>query len=1568
MIRADIPDATSAFHPIVAEWFRRRFAAPTEPQIHGWPPIAAGRHTLIAAPTGSGKTLTAFLAVLDRLLREGIRGELPPAETRVIYISPLRALSNDMHRNLQQPLTELADVAAEFAVTLPPLRVGLRTGDSTPAQRAAMLKRPPHIIVSTPESLYLLLTTERGRDILRTVDTVIVDEIHALIRDKRGSHLALTLERLQALTGRRVQRIGLSATQKPLSRVAQYLLGQPDADREQSIALPRQRSLFDSSAEASTDDEVQIVDVGHARDLDLAIETPMNPIGAVCTHENWDVVNARLVELIRAHHSTLIFVNTRRLAERLSHQLTERLGPDEISSHHGSLSAELRLKTERRLKSGELKAVVATASLELGLDIGYIDLVVQIGSPRSIATFLQRVGRSGHSLSATPKGRLIALTRDELLECMALVRAIRHGRLDTIRVPEQPLDVLAQHIVAETACQEWDTDALFALCRRADPFRELSRAQFDETIKFLSEGMTDTAGRAKTLLYHDRIGKRLRARPLARQAAIANAGAIPEIASYRVVALPEQTPVGSVDEDFAVESQRGDIFQLGNTSWMILGVRGQDLQVLDAEGAPPSIPFWFGEGPGRTWELSEEVSQLRTELEQRIGTDVPSVPVEETSRRPWRLGQPIGTAQPLEVEHAPTVVDEDEPAAVDDPLVDWLVRETSCSTDAASQTIDYVRTERGALGLVPKQEQIVFERFFDQTGGMQLVIHAPFGASITRAWGYALRKRFCRSFDFELQATADDDGIILSLGPQHSFPIEALFGMLTTENVRALLEQAILVQPPFQVRWRWNVIRALLVLKQKFGKKVPPALQRFLADDLLTSVFPHLTGCQENHVGDIELPDHPLVRQTMDDCLHEALNLDGLIRVLGRIERGEIQLVARDTREPSPFCYELLNASPYAFLDGGEIQERRARAVAQGSPIQSGAFADLCWLDPLAIAQVDQDAAPLIRRPDELHDFLLGVGLCPIAPPESQRKELRLSSPLLWEPSTAEREWFAELVAARRACAVTLPDNRTAWVATERWPVVRALNADWKLPETHTVPADLDRTWEALDARQTIVRGWLELCGPIKAEVLADHLQLKTTQVPPLLEALEGEGLAMRGRFTPPARPMPEETDAEETALSSPASEPERLTPEQAEWCHRRLLARIHRLTLAGLRKQIEPVDLTAFQRFLFQHHGLTAGDQRAGTNGLYEVISLLQGCDIQAIAWERDILASRLLDYDPQLLDELCLTGEVGWCRLYPPTDQEAKRPGTGLARVVPISLFLRADQAWLRAGENDAPIALSGLASELAELLAERGALFAHDLLTATRMLPQHFEEALGELIARGVITADTFAGLRTLIAERTNLVGQRVSRQGPGGTHPGLARRRSTGTQTGRWSLAVSPTRLRSLSQLVPENPAPAPPLTAEDRERRREQVEAWAWQLVRRWGVVFRDLLTHEPGAPRWWELLGIYRRLEARGELRGGRFISGVSGEQFALETTVQAMRRHRDPAPQSAAPIVICGDDPLNLTGLTPNSEPRIPGLAGNLLAYRQGQLIAARISGEMNWHQSVTPSERRELMSRFSG
>ncbi len=1441
----------SPFHPIIAEWFTNRFGKPTEAQAEGWPAILQNKDTLIAAPTGSGKTLTAFLACLDRLIREGIINDLSD-QCRVVYVSPLKALSNDIQRNLEEPLSEIRALAEKQGLMLPEIRVSVRTGDTPQSERRAMLRKPPHIIVTTPESLYLLLTAEASRNMLSSVETVIVDEIHAVARDKRGSHLALSLERLEQLCFTRPLRIGLSATQRPMAAMARFLVG---AGRSNSEGDP-----------ACT-----IVDVGHLRELDLAIETPLIPLSAVCSNEQWKQVYERIGALILAHRSTLVFVNTRRLAERVTHHLSEIVGEAHLSSHHGSLSKKTRLSAEQGLKEGKLKAVVATASLELGIDIGHIDLVIQIGSPRSIAVFLQRIGRSGHALGLIPKGRFFALTRDELLEAIALIRAIRAGRLDRIIIPQAPLDILAQQVVAACACEEWTEEALYTLFKKAAPFAKLTRVDFDEIIEMLSEGIPSRNGRVGAYLYRDRSSGRIKARRGARMHALVSGGAIPELADYKVVVEPEKIRVGSVDEDFAVESMAGDIFLLGNNSWRIQQVRSGEVVVTDAHGAPPTIPFWRGEAPSRTIELSQEVSVLREEIDRRL---------------------------------------DDLKAATS-----WLMTQAVFTEENAALVVDYLKIQKEAVGMIPTQRHILYERFFDESGGMQMVIHTPFGGRINRAYGLALRKRFCRRFDFELQASADDNGLVLSLGPQQGFPLEEVVNLIRPDAALEMLEQALLPSPFFTNRWRWNTTRALVVLRQRAGKRVPPPLQRFLADDLLTNVFPALTACPDNgaYVGNLDIPSHPLVRQTVYDTLHEAMDVDGWLELLEDIASKKIETSFIDTREPSPFSYQLLNAQPYAFLDNAPLEERRARAVATRRTLSVASLKDLGTLDQEAIKQVRKEAWPLVRDADELHDTLLSIGLLREA--EGKREK--------WS------NWFKILLDSGRATRGTAANLQHYWIATERWPMVRAARPDLTINPKVTVPAGVREEWDTGESWVALIRGRMETIGPTTAASLSEDLDLPRNQVDAALQALEGEGYVLRGRFTQEATARQKEQGGEEK-----------------EWCARHLLARIHRLTLNHLRRQMAPITAEALMSFFLEWNHLCGEKKLHGPQGVMAVIAQLQGKEIPAIVWERQILPTRVEGYKSAWLDELALSGEVVWGRVKVGSSR-------GTTKILPISLMLREDLDWLRSNstkpddvENGADLAgLSGDAQLLYEVLERHGALFSGDLGAKTKLLKTQLEKALWELVAAGRLSGDGFGSIRSLTTQKrkeTDILRRRAKRYWGGRQAP--AKR----SNNGRWWLMP-----------IPESPNGG---GENGNASGSDPIVEWACQLLDRYGVFFRDLLVRENAAPPWRALLPVYRRMEARGEIRGGRFIAGVAGEQFALPEVVPRLREIAQREKKKDL-VFISATDPMNLVGiLTPG--PKVTSSASNIVAYLGGLCVGHR-QGKDRWIEDALDDEIANQVSQ---
>ena len=1419
----------SAFHPVVARWFEQKFGEPTPPQRLGWEAIRQGRDTLIAAPTGSGKTLAAFLEELDRLFREGLEGPLPD-ETRVVYVSPLKALSADIHLNLAEPRREIRRLAEEMGLEAPRITAAIRSGDTPQNERAAMLRKPPHILVTTPESLYLMLTAQRSREMLRTVRTVIVDEIHAVLESRRGAHLALTLERLAHVAQQPIQRIGLSATMEPIEEVGKWLVGGPAAP------LPRCPA---------------IVNEGHRRTLDLALELPGSPLEAVMSGEVWDEVYDRLAELINIHKTTLVFVNTRRLAERVSRHLAERVGEDAVTAHHGSLSKETRLDAEERLKSGKLKALVATASLELGIDIGHVDLVTQLGTPRRISTFLQRVGRSGHTVHGTPKGRLFPLTRDELVECTALLRSVRQGQLDRLIIRDKPLDVLAQQIVAESAGEDWDVEEMFHLVRRAYPYRDLQRADFDNVIQMLTQGFDTRRGRRGALIHHDTVNGRIRGRRGARMLAITSGGAIPDNADYRVILEPENTFIGTVNEDFAVESLQGDIFQLGNMSWRILRVQQGTVRVEDAHGQPPSIPFWLGEAPARSNELSAAVSDLRGEVEKRLG--------DREKATEWV--RTVLSGESSEV----------------GPSVAALARDEGRA--AAHQLVEYLAESKRMLGTLPTQDTVVAERFFDEAGGMQLVIHSPFGSRVNRAWGLALRKRFCRQFNFELQAAATEDALLLSLGPQHSFPLDTVFKFLHPDTVEEILVQALLDAPMFGTHWRWNATIGLAIARSRYGRKTPPQIQRMQSEDLLAAAFPDAAACLENIPGDRQIPDHPLVRQTIDDCVHEVMDLKLLTGLLRRIHAGEINYVARDLPEPSPLSHEILNARPYAFLDDAPAEERRTQAVYTRRAFEPSSGEDLGALDPAAIDRVRDEAWPDVRDADELHDALLTSGF------------LTEIEGLSGREGQSWTGFWRELLEAGRVDRVELGQGHAIWVAAERLPEVSGTAG-----QRGSGAGQVNRE----DAIRELLRGRLGITGPTTAAQLAATLNVAESDAVIALAALEAEGVVLRGGFTPEAATL--------------------------EWCDRRLLARIHRYTLNRLRAEIEPVSAADFMRFLFAWQRVAPDQRAAGLEGLATVITQLDGFELPAAAWESDVLAARVIEYDPMLLDTLCMMGRVAWGRV--------GQRGSGAAGPIkssPVSLFLRqhADE-WL-AHRNRGDYELSSYAGVVKDVLQQRGASFFHELTAMTELLPTQVEQGLAELAGLGLVTSDSFAGLRALItpsSKRKPLSGaKRRHRTAPAGIET-----------AGRWSLLGGQ---NGKDQGADRPPPPAARVPGPSTP----QTELAAKTYLRRYGVVFKRLLTRETGAPPWRELLMVYRRLEARGEIRGGRFVSGMSGEQFALPDAVGQLRAIRR-LEGGGALVAVGAADPLNLTGIITPGE-RVTGVTRNRILYRDGVPVLALEAGE---------------------
>ncbi|MFZ5552104.1 MAG: DEAD/DEAH box helicase [Bacteroidota bacterium] len=1406
----------SLFHSAVYDWFTSSFEGATDVQLGAWKEISQKKNTLIAAPTGSGKTLAAFLSVINQLVEQGLSTGLQPG-IQVVYVSPLKALSNDIEKNLQFPLRGIREKLFEQGFAGVPIEVMVRTGDTPQADRTAMLKHPPHILVTTPESLYILLTTVNGRKALSNVHTLIVDEIHAVAGDKRGSHLALSVERLEHLTKRKLLRIGVSATQKPIEQVARFLAG--DAGNE-----------------------CVIIDTGHKRKMELGIELPRSPLGAVLANEVWEEIYQRFVELIRENRTTLIFVNTRKMSERISHHLAQVLGDGVVMAHHGSMSKDHRFDAEQKLKAGNLKALVATASLELGIDIGSVDLVIQVGTPKSISGFLQRVGRSGHSVKGTPKGKLFPLTRDELVESVALMQAVKLGELDRLIIPEKPVDILAQQIVAECAAGEVGEEEMFSLVKKAYPYRDLTRKEFDEIIKMLADGFTTRRGRRSAYLHHDSINGMLRARKSARLAAILSGGAIPDLFDYDIILEPEGVQVGTLHEDFAIESMPGDIFQLGNNSWKILKIETGKVRVEDAKGQPPSIPFWIGEAPGRTDEFSFAVSRLRENISQLLGDMEGLQPfTEENTDTAWKK-----------------------------TAVEWLTNDIGISEEAADQLVMYLAAAKAALKVIPTQNDLVMERFFDEAGDMHLVIHSPFGNRINKAWGLSLRKRFCRQFNFELQAAATEDAIIISLGATHSFPIDEVYRYLTPDTVRHILVQAFLDNPVFGVRWRWNASRALAVLRRHGDKRVPPQIQRSNSEDLIALVFPDQLACFENIQGEREVPDHPLVNQTIHDCLTEAMDIEGLEKLIARICENKINLHAFDLREASPLSHEILTARPYAFLDDAPLEERRTNAVQTRRWIDPAEAKELGKLDEAAIESVKQEAWPEAANHDELHDALCLSGLLTMEDIENNN----------WE------NYLQQLTAENRACVIAVNGKKLAVPSERLNGILKVYDNAEIITEIHLPEGFLLKETEK-DPLRELVRGQLEILGPVTLAFLSERVGLPVSVMEQGMLALENEGFVFRGQFN--------------------------YGSKELEWCERRLLSRIHRYTLKKLRSEIEAVSPADFMRYLFAWQKVEDRTRLKGPEALKHVLSQMEGFEAQAAAWESDILPLRIEDYEYSWLDIMCLSGITSWGRFRNPAKEKSSFP----IKTTPVTLVNRVNIPLWKNGTKFSAEHLSREAVKVYEVLQKDGASFFHDIQNKTQLLKPEVEEALSELVGNCHITSDSFTGLRALLVPEKNKKPGYRSKAGP-----------FTMEGAGRWGL---------INQQV-----------SGDTDEETKQTEKIARVLLRRYGVVFRKLAERESYAPHWRDLVKVLRIMEARGEVRGGRFVTGVWGEQYALPEAVSLLRSVRKEDKKQTL-VSISASDPLNLTGIiTPGG--RISSIFTNRILYCDGVPVAVKEGKEIKF------------------
>ena len=1426
------------FHPVVQAWFDDTYQDATECQKQAWEAIQKRNDVLVAAPTGSGKTLAAFLAAIDELVQTGIsQGELA-AETYILYVSPLKALSYDIERNLEAPLQGIRQRLVDAGYPDVHIRTAVRTGDTTQSERQKMARNPPHILVTTPESFYLLLTSESGRRMLQSVRRLVVDEIHALAGNKRGAHFSLSVARLERLVQRTPKKIGLSATQKPVELIASYLTGkQPHG--------------------------CSVVDIGHVREWDLAIEIPAAPLEAVMSTESWQDIYRKIANLIQDHRTTLIFVNTRRHAERATRHLAELVGEENVGSHHGSLSKEHRHDAEQRLKSGSLRALVATASLELGIDIGDVDLVCQICSPRSITVFLQRIGRSGHSVGKTPKGRIFPTTRDELVESAALLKAINDGELETLQICGESLDVLAQQIVAESCVGDCEIDNLFDSFRGAYPYRNLQKSQFHTILQMLCEGFTLTRGRRGAYIHLDAVNKIIRGRRGARIVAATNAGAIPDLFDYDVILEPDDIRIGTVNEDFAFESLAGDIFQLGNASYRIRRVEKGYVRVEDAHGQPPNIPFWLGEGRGRSPVLSKAVSDLR----QYVSANLDERDLSKAAER---------FAQDYRADHF-----------------------------IAMQIVEYLAAAKHALGVLPDNRNIVFERFFDETGDTHLVVHSVFGSRLNRAWGLALRKRFCVRFNFELQAAALEDNFVLSLGPTHSFALDEVQGYIKSSNVRTTLVQALLGAPMFATRWRWVANAALAVLRFRNGKKVPPPFQRNDSEDLLSLVFPAQVACQENITGPIEVPDHPLVQQTISDCLHEVMDVDGLEEILERIENKEISIVCRDLPEPSPLAHEVITAKPYAFLDDAPAEERRTLAVQSRRLFEISDANEIGRLDLGAIKLLQNQAWPNPRDAEELHDALVHFGFMRV-----DEANPRVEGTLFASELNNWQQIIEQLAQTQRVTKLITSNSVSLWVAAERLQEMLLLHPDSSIsPQIEPATLNQKQIDNFEHSAISILRSRLEVIGPCTSNQIAASVDLSADSTEAALRALEVEGSAMRGNFT---------------GIGT-----------ETEWCDRRFLARIHKQTIAGLRKEVKPVDKIQFTRYLTRWFRLNSETMGEGADALDAILEQMEGYESSAAVWESDVLPARVFGYTPELLDYLSASGRVMWCRLSKPDlsasntkSKNRKYRFRSSIKTVPLT-FLRRNRLsiWRALTEEKEPteIEFSAAGHQISEALCDLGPMFFDEILEEINQLPSHVEEGLVELFAQGIVTCDHYGGIRALLKPESHR--RKISR---------MRRVNNRSVQiSGRWSLLANSARHSADS------------LSAEDINSYVAKV------LLRRYGIVFRALLSKEGKFfPAWSGLIRTLRRMEDRGEVRGGRFVSEVAGEQFALPQAIELLRDTRNRKRDNKA-LTIHSSDPLNLTGIF-SQDARVATLATNYLVYRDGELITVVESGE---RREVIPS-----------
>ncbi len=1497
-------DALDRFSPAVREWFVSTFGTPTPPQAQGWPPIQRGEHTLILAPTGSGKTLAAFLWGIDALLRELQDAKASPG-IRIVYVSPLKALNNDIHRNLRVPLAGIHKHAHMLGITLPRIEVAVRSGDTPYRERQSMLRCPPHILITTPESLYLMLTGTRSRQLFRHVHTVIVDEIHTLAGNKRGVHLSLSLERLQHIAVQPVQRIGLSATIQPLEEVARFLGGNeiipvPGAEaggiemEEETQPVPR---------------SVTIVEATYHKPLDLRVETVVEDFRNLVGGSIWPYIVPRVLKLVREHKTTLIFANNRRLAERTADWLNEQIAVEEegkasalleqnipkglgfmaagrgmqpapIRAHHGSTSREARLAMERDLKEGRLPALVGTSSLELGIDIGNIDLVVQLQSPKSVAQGLQRVGRSGHLVGQTSKGRIFPTFREDVMEAATIAGGMLRGEVEPTYTPRNSLDVLAQHIVAMVSVEPWDVKALFNLVRRAYAYQDLTPRVLHSVLTMLAGQYGSATHRElRARLVWDRVNNRLFALPGARVAALTNGGTIPDRGAYRACLPDGKTCIGELDEEFVYETRRGDAFMLGAQVWRVVEITDDRVTVVPAPGAPPRMPFWRGEYPWRPYYLGRRVGEFRRLLAERLQA----------------LRHELGAATCREL-----LLQRDK--AILQPIMDWLQREHALDNNSAWVLVDYVAGQLDAIGNISSDRTVVVELFADALGDPRMVVQSPFGGRVNGPWGLALASALRERTGVEVEVQSNDDGILLRFPASDAeFPLD-LVQRIGPEEARERVLRELPDSAVFGSQFRQNAARALLLPGLRGGKRTPFWLQRLRARDLLQLVK--------------QFNDFPILVETYRDCLEDVMDLPHLEEVLLDIQRGEIEVVTVETPTPSPVAQSLLWDFINIYMYEGDAP--KVERQLQGLQVNLELLADVLrdvrldkFLRTEAITEVQgrlQHTAPgfRVRTAEELAMLFQERG-------DMSATEIALAATV--DPSP----WIAHLAAQGRIVLLNIPHaygSAQRWVAAEYADEYRAAFE----MESSSRTAPLEKQSAALRA---ILERFLRYAGPVTREIIHNRYRISEEQLSALLEELIANRQVVRGRFTPHTG----------EAMSE-------------EYLHLRTLAQIHRRTLHILRREVQAVPLVVYADFLSRWQHLHPAARLSGPGALRQALQQLRGVPLIGAIWERDVLPLRLQRYDPTELASLCRRGELIWIG--------AGEPGARRNRIQ--FLFRGEGAAFLKPFSEDLLNDLSELARQVYTLLRAEGALFLADICGALHIEEAAAETALTELALAGLVSNDTLDALRHII-QQGNAPG--VARQ-PSALEEKLATRRGstphlsllTGVslhrpERARYMAAKRRVRERLKHHLRPmthlEDAGRWAPVyrlgvlgaALSDEERAARQ----AGQLLARYGVVTRASLNNEADWLDWQTLLEQLGRMEMRGEIRRGYFVDGLPGIQFALPEAVEQLRalnsfaRANELAEEEMVVLNAC--DPANLYGTSSQHTP---------LSERGEPLVAARI------------------------